>query len=148
MINISHRSSNKPDKEQKKAQKTSQDLATSKDATKAPKVQNPCSAMVLKTSKENTKGKDSNKHKTIQGKHPQPSLHKKVIVQTLLHVLRYKVFNLMRLLQFQAKTPKSGLVVPSNLKPQRGAVSNRSLLNFDKRYNSKFSLHSVWKTFL
>ncbi|XP_044000014.1 AF4/FMR2 family member 1 [Gambusia affinis] len=104
-------SSNKPDKEQKKAQKTSQDLATSKDATKAPKVQNPCSAMVLKTSKENTKGKDSNKHKTIQGKHPQPSLHKK----------------------FQAKTPKSGLVVPSNLKPQRGAVSNRSLLNFDKR---------------
>ncbi|XP_014906844.1 AF4/FMR2 family member 4 isoform X1 [Poecilia latipinna] len=104
-------SSNKPDKEQKKAKKTSQDLATSKDATKAPKVQNPCSAMVLKTSKENAKGKDSNKHKTIKGKHPQPSLHKKC----------------------QAKTPKSGLDVPSTLKPQRGAVSNRSLLHFDKR---------------
>ncbi|XP_023194032.1 AF4/FMR2 family member 3 [Xiphophorus maculatus] len=104
-------SSNKPDKDQKNAKKTSQDLATSKDTTKAPKVQNPRSAMVLKTSKENPNGKDSNKHKTIKGKHPQPSRHKKC----------------------QAKTPKSGLDVPSNLKPQRGAVSNRSLLNFDKR---------------
>ncbi|XP_054908464.1 AF4/FMR2 family member 1 isoform X2 [Poeciliopsis prolifica] len=104
-------SSNKPDKEQKKAKKTSQDLATSKDATKAPKIQNPCFATVLKISKENAKGKDSNKHKTIKGKHPQPSLHKKS----------------------QAKTPKSGLDVPSDLKPQKGAVSNRPLLNFDKR---------------
>ncbi|XP_008422007.1 AF4/FMR2 family member 4 isoform X2 [Poecilia reticulata] len=104
-------SSNKPDKEQKKAKKTSQDLATSKDTTKAPKVQNPCSATVLKTSKENAKGRDSSKHKTIKGKHPQPSLHKKS----------------------QVKTPKSGLDVPPTLKPQRGAVSNRSLLHFNKR---------------
>ncbi|KAM4719342.1 LOW QUALITY PROTEIN: AF4/FMR2 family member 1 [Anableps anableps] len=100
-------SSNKPGKQQKKSKKTSQDLAPSKDATKAPKLQNPCSATVQETSKENAKGRDS--HRKIKGKHPQPSVHKKV------------------------KTPKSSLDVPSTLQPQRGAVSNRSLLKFDKR---------------
>lgn len=86
VVLISHRSSKKPGKEQKKAKKTSQDPTASKDTTKTPKVQNPSSAVVLETSKEIAKGKDSNKHKKIQGKHPQPTLHKKVIVQTLLYM--------------------------------------------------------------
>ncbi|MEQ2193686.1 hypothetical protein XENOCAPTIV_009659, partial [Xenoophorus captivus] len=102
-------SSNKPGKEQKKAKKTSQDPATSKNSTKASKVQNHCSAKVLETNKEKVMDKDSQKHKKIKGKHPNASLQKKV------------------------KTPKSNLGVPSMSQAQRGAVGNRSLLRFDKR---------------
>ncbi|KAK5617684.1 hypothetical protein CRENBAI_001662 [Crenichthys baileyi] len=102
-------SSNKPGKEQRKAKKTSQDPATSKNSTKASKVQNHCSAKVLETSKEKVMDKDSQKHKKIKGKHPNPSLQKKV------------------------KTPKSNLGVPSMSQTQREAVGNRSLLRFDKR---------------
>uniref|UniRef100_A0A3Q2NTW2 AF4/FMR2 family member 1 n=1 Tax=Fundulus heteroclitus TaxID=8078 RepID=A0A3Q2NTW2_FUNHE len=102
-------SSNKPSKGQTKAKKTSQDAATSKDIVKASKLQDQSSVKLPKASKETEKatGKDSLKHKKIKGKHPpQPPLHKKV------------------------KVPKD---VPSTSQPQREAVSNRSLLKFDKR---------------
>lgn len=102
-------SSKKPGKEQKAAKKTSPDPAASKDNTKTPKVQNPSPAVALDTSKKIAKGKDSHKHKKIQGKHSQPTVHKKV------------------------RITKSKVDGASTSQPQKEAVSSRSLLKCDQR---------------